>query len=191
MKMLVDLSSNQPRTCGKIGLERVREAVGDAHAVLHEVAPLYDQAAQLSHGDAVAAEWCDALGVTTEQVERELGVRGIVLGIARHEGLAVPSERARVDGEDDDEVVLQQRGDDGPVLQLDRDGDGCSAEALAQPVEPGLQRDRAMLDDAALELVASRHLEAHVVLLVGPVQTDECCELPRLFLLFLHATSLR
>ncbi len=65
----------------------------------------------------------------------------------------------------------------GPVRQLEADGDGTAAEALAQALCPGVDDGGSMLDDGELEVVGAGDLEANVVLAVGPVDADEGGEL--------------
>src|SRR5205814_6578322 len=103
---------------------------------------------------------------------RDSGVGRIVLGPAGREGAAVLGEGAWVDGKDDEEVVLEEGGDDGALRQLEAHGDGATAETLAQGACPCVDDRGPMLDDRELEGIGLRDLEADIVLSVGPVAAD-------------------
>ena len=120
----------------EIGLEREREAVGEPHAVLDEVAARLDEAAQRAHVWALVPQRRELLAVANEELEGDRGVGRVVLGAARGEGAAVLRERAGVDGEDDEDVVLEQRRDDRAVGELEADGDAAAGEALAELAGP-------------------------------------------------------
>ena len=53
-----------------------------------------------------------------QQIERELGIGGIVLGAAGVEGLAVLGQGRRIDREEHEEVIVLQRVDDRSLGEL-------------------------------------------------------------------------
>jgi hypothetical protein len=65
----------------------------------------------VSGGDGQAVE------VAVEEVEGKEGIFGVVLGPTGGEGATVLGEHGGVDGEDDEDVVLGERGDDGTASQ--------------------------------------------------------------------------
>ena len=67
-----------------------------------------------------------------EEVEQIIGIGGIIFAVRGGESLAILGEGGRVDGIEDEEVVLQQRVDQWPTRLLETDGDGLTSEALAQ-----------------------------------------------------------
>ncbi|HKO92437.1 MAG TPA: hypothetical protein VJU61_14850 [Polyangiaceae bacterium] len=111
-----------------------------------------------------------------QEFESQLGVGRVVLGTARLEGATVASQRRGLNRKQDEEVVFEQGGDDRSLAELERDGDRGSSEALPELVSPGANGCGPVLQHGALSLVRTGQREAHVVLLVGPVNTDEGCK---------------
>src|SRR5205814_525807 len=120
----------------EIGLECVGQPVRETHAILNEVAPGLDETPERAHVRALATQASELLGMAAQELERDSGVGRIVLGPAGREGAAVLGEGAWVDGKDDEEVVLEEGGDDGALRQLEAHGDGATAETLAQGAVP-------------------------------------------------------
>ena len=110
--------------------EGVGQAIDEPAAVIDEVATVLNQALESAHGGPFAAQWGQAVEVMTEQVEGEEGILGVVLRSTGRECSTVLREHGWVDGEDDEEVVLEEGGDDGTAGELDADGDGPSTEAV-------------------------------------------------------------
>jgi hypothetical protein len=69
--------------------------------------------------------------------------------------------------------MLEQRGDDRPLAELDANGDGCAPESGPELVGPIAEGRRGVGDDGALALGRAGSAKADVVLLVGPVDADE------------------
>jgi len=78
--------------------------------------------------------------------------------------------------------VLEERGHDGAVRELEAHGDSLAGESLAQLVSPLLDGFRSVLDDRGFDGFGAGHLETDVVLAVGPVNSDEGGEPGRFFL---------
>lgn len=71
-------------------------------------------------------------------------------GAPGRERPTVLRQRAGVDREDHEDVVLEERGHDGAVRELEAHGDALAGEAGAQPVSPLLYGFRSVLDDRGL-----------------------------------------
>src|SRR5215207_669368 len=117
-----------------------------------------------------------AILVLAEELEQEVGVVGIVLGAVGSEGLAETLQRARIHGEEHDEVVLHQRGDQRPALGFQADAHVPAAEALAQPRHPLGDSLGGLRDAACFSAAGTGLLEAEVVVVIGPVDPDSCGE---------------
>ena len=91
------------------------------------------------------------------KLQGELGIRRVVFGPARRERGAVASESRRLHGEQDEEVVFEQRRHNRPLAELEAHSNWSAAKALAQALGPSPQLSRAMLDDRALATVGSGH----------------------------------
>jgi len=157
----------------KVGLERAGKTVGDADPILDEIAAGLDEAAQNTKVGKLGAQRLELVAVAKEEVEGDVSIGGIVLGTAGREGAAVVGESAGVDGEDDEEVMLEKGRDNWPLGQLDADGDGCALKASAERLGPGTDGCGAMLEDGELMRASVRKSEADVVFGVGPVDANE------------------
>jgi hypothetical protein len=109
-----------------------------------------------------------------QELELEFGVRGIIFGAAGGESLAVPCEGEGIDGEQDEELVFAQRGNHGPLIELQAYGDGVTAEALAQGSDPGIDCFRGMVEATGLACGGVSGLETESMFGIGPVDADEC-----------------
>src|SRR5262245_10942333 len=149
------------------------DPVGDADPILNETAPALDEPLQRTHRHALRAQRRELVTMSEQQLERDLGVRSIVLGMARRESAAVLSEHVRIDRKQNEEVVLGERRDDWAAGKLQRHGNASSPEALLESTGPSLDRGRTMFDDSALETLQPGHVEADVVLAICPIEPDE------------------
>src|SRR6516162_3357344 len=89
-------------------LEGMGEAVGEADLVVDQFASALGQADQRTHADALRPERCKSLWVAYQKVQSQFGIRGIVLGTAGLEGLAILGKSQWVDRKEHQKVVLLQ-----------------------------------------------------------------------------------
>jgi hypothetical protein len=78
-----------------------------------------------------------------------------------------------LDREDDEEVMLEERGDDRPLAELDANGDGSATKPGAEFAGPVTEGGWGTGNDGALALGGAGRAEADVVLPVCPVDADE------------------
>jgi hypothetical protein len=140
---------------------------------LHQVAAPLDQPPQRSHVRALWLQWLELVAVADQQLQDHLGVGRVVLGAARREGLAVVSYRRGLHQKQAKEIVLEQCRDDRAPAQLHAHRYRSAAEALPQLARPSLNGPWSVLQHQPLALGAAGNLQAHVVLLVRPVDTNE------------------
>jgi hypothetical protein len=76
------------------------------------------------------------IAVGEQEFELEFGISGVILRVAGGEGLAVPGEGEGIDREQDEELVLAQRGDKGPLVEFQAHGDRLASKALAKGADP-------------------------------------------------------
>ena len=181
-KTSVSLSRNQSTNLRKVVLERERQPVSDPDAVLDQVTSRLDEPPEGAHVVALTAKRRELLRMTAQQLERQRRVGRVVLGAARDEGTTVRGERARIHGEDDEELVLEQRRHDRSLGELEAHGDGATSEAFTELARPGVNDSWTVFEHGSLAIGRTRDLKADVVLAVGPVDADEGRELGRLFL---------
>jgi hypothetical protein len=110
---------------GEVLLGQVGDAVGEADAILNEIAAALDQATQHAHGRPLLVKRCELVAMAGEDVDSDLGVAGVVLRSAGREGAAVARQGRGVDGEEHEEVVLEQGRDDRALGELDATATGA------------------------------------------------------------------
>jgi hypothetical protein len=81
----------------KVVLERSRQPVGDANAVVDQLSAVLDHLLQRAHVRALGPELLELVAVLDDELEREQRVGRVVLLAARHPSLAVFGEGDRVD----------------------------------------------------------------------------------------------
>ena len=155
-------------------LEGPGQAVRETHLLTNEAAAGLDELGQRAHLGALRLERWQLVAMFEQELELAGGVRGIILGTAGGESLAVPCEGEGIDGEQDEELVCAQRGNTGPLIELQADGDGVTAEALAQGTDPGIDCFRGMVEAPGLACGGARGLETESMCGIGPIAADEC-----------------
>jgi hypothetical protein len=144
---------------GEVVLEREGQTVRDADAVLDQVTSRLDEPPEGAHVVALATKRCELLRVTAQQIEGQRRVGRVVLGATRDEGTTVFGERARIHGEDDEELVLEQRRHDRPLGELEAHGDGATAEAFAELTCPGVNDSGTVFENGSLAIGRTRDLK--------------------------------
>src|SRR5437868_12682243 len=91
-----------------------------------------------------------------QEVEQIIGIGGIIFAARGGESLAILGQRGRIDGIEDEEVVLQQRVNQWPTRLFETDCDGRTREALAQRESPLLQSVWRVFDDGLFALAGAR-----------------------------------
>jgi len=134
-------------------LQGTGEAIGQAHCVAHEAAAMFDEWLEGTHLGALGVERREFVAMPAQEVERQFGVRGVVLGVAGGEGLAVAREGKGIDGKEHEEVVLAQDGDKRALIQFEADGDRLTLEPLAQGANPWIDGFWRVLDGGVLACV--------------------------------------
>src|SRR4029079_15341725 len=158
------------------------QSVRDAHSVLHQVTACLDETSQRPHVLTLALEGCKPLWMTEKEVESQRCVRRVVFRAARNERATVLGEHRRVDGEDDEEVVLEESRDDGTFRELDAHGDGTATEPLAQTTCPRIDYSWAVLEHGGLECGCTGDVKADIVFPICPVDSNEGGEVRRFLL---------
>ena len=115
-------------------LEGTGQAVGDPHCVTDHAATVFDELCEGAHGGALRLERLQLVAMGEQQCELEGGVRGVVFGPAGREGFAIPRQRQRIDGEEDQKVILAQGGDQGAFVEFEADGHGLAVNRVRSVV---------------------------------------------------------
>jgi hypothetical protein len=112
-----------------------------------------------------------------QEFQEEFGVRGVVLGLAGGEGLAIPRQHEGIDGKEHKEVILAQRRDEGALIEFKTEGNRLAGEPRAQGAHPRIDGVWLVFEDAALACRGARHVQTNIVFGISPVDTDEGCKL--------------
>src|SRR5215475_2932163 len=156
----------------EVVLERAAQAVGDAGLVANEIAPLLDQRGQGSHWRALRFKRLQLLWVAYQQLERDLGIAGVILGAAGNECLTILSQHGWIHGKQHQELIALQRMHQRAFGHFQANGNRPT-EALIQRSGPLLDRLRAVSHYALLALLRAGTLQTEVVLLIGPIYPDQ------------------
>jgi hypothetical protein len=158
----------------------MREVVleGTGQAVRHtplstNAAAGRDELCQRTPLRALRLERCQLVAMVEQELELACGVRGIILGAAGGESLAVAREGQGMDGAQDEDLVCAQRGDHGLLVELKASGDGVTAAALAPGTDPGIDRCRGRVEATGLACGGASGWEAERMCGIGPVDADE------------------
>ena len=145
----------------------------DAGAVSDNPPAVLDQILQGSGLLRIRQPGLETITVVNEQLDGILGVSRVVFSTRRRECLAVVSQGRRVDGIEDEEVVIDEGKDERAATLLKADSHFSSAEAKAHGSGPLLEGLWGVIDDRELFLTRSSIDQAEVVFLVGPIEADE------------------
>lgn len=157
----------------KVVVQGTAETVREAYFVAHEAAAMVDEWFEGAYRGALGRQRRELSAMFEQEFERELGVGGIVLGVAGCKGFTVPGERGGIDGKEYEDVILSQRIDDGAVVEFETDGDRMSREPLAQGTHPLIEGFWRVYKDAALACLGVSRLQADLVFGISPGDADE------------------
>jgi hypothetical protein len=149
------------------------EAIGEAHFVANEAAPMVDEWLKGAHFGALRGEGLKCVAMGEQELDLELGVRGVVLGVAGRESFAIPRQGEWVDGKEHEAVILPQCGDDGALVEFETDGNGLLLESYAQGAHPLINGVWLVFEDTELTFLRAGCLQADSVFGISPVDADE------------------
>jgi hypothetical protein len=149
------------------------EAIGEAHFVANEAAPMVDEWLKGAHFGALRGEGLKCVAMGEQELDLELGVRGVVLGVAGRESFAIPRQGEWVDGKEHEAVILPQCGDDGAFVEFETDGNGLLLESRAQGAHLLINGVWLVCEDTQLTCLRASCLPADMVFGISPVDADE------------------
>ena len=137
--------------------EGTGQAVGETDFVADQALAMFDELRSGTHRRALGGERRELGAVCEQQLDLELGIGGVICGMARGKRFAVLRQGERIDGKEHEEIIGAQRGYDGPFLEFQAHSDGWSVEARAQGLAPRIHRLGAVCEYETLpSLSASR-----------------------------------
>ena len=153
----------------EIVLEGTGQAIGDPDFVADHAATVFDELCEGPHRGALRREGGQLVAMGQQQFELEFGIGGVVFGPAGGKGFAIPRQRQRIDGEEDEKVILAQGGDQGPFVEFEADGHGLAVEPCAQRGDPRVNGLRGVLELKALPFCGASRLETPIMFGIRPV----------------------
>ncbi len=155
------------------------EAMGATYVVADQTTAMFAEWFEGTYGGALGGEGWELVARREQELTLELGVSRVVLGMAGREGWPVPRAGEGGDGKEDEEVILTQRGDDGPLVQLETEGKGLPLEPRAPGAHPRIDGVWLVFADAELTCLGASCLQADLVLSLRPVDADAGRQLVR------------
>jgi hypothetical protein len=149
------------------------EASGETSVVADPTTAMCDEWCEGTYGGALGVEGWELVARREPELTRECGVRRVVLGLAGREGFPVPREGAGVDGNEDEDVIRTQRGDAGPLVELETEGHGLPREPRAPGAHPRSDGVWLVCADAELTVLGASYVQADSVCGLSPVKADD------------------
>jgi hypothetical protein len=100
----------------------------------------------------------ELVAVFEQQLDLELGIGGIIFGMARGKRFAVLRQGERIDGKEHEEIIGAQRGHDRPFIEFQAYSDGLAVEARAQGLDPRIDRLGAVFEHEKLPSLSASSL---------------------------------
>jgi hypothetical protein len=118
-------------------------------------------------------EWLQLIPLCAEQFELQVGVAGIVFGLARGEGFAIPRSCQRIDREEAQKGIRAQGEDQRPFVACEAESHGVAVKPCTQGGDPGIDSLGRMLQLEALALYRASRLEASSMCGIRPVDPNK------------------
>ena len=157
----------------KVVFEGTGQAVRAPDFVTDQAPAVFDELREGTHGGALGAEWGELVPVFQEEFDLEFRIGGVVFGTAGGKRFAVLGHGERVDRKEHEEIIVAQRGHDGPFIEFQAHRDGLSVEARTEGLDPGVNRFRTMFKAQKLPLCGASGLEANIMFRISPVEANK------------------
>jgi hypothetical protein len=150
-------------------LARPGQAMGHPDFVAHHAAAVCDALGERPHRGALRRAGVQLVAMGQQQCELECGIGGVVCGPAGGEGFARARQRQRSDGEEDEQVIRAQGGDQRPLVKFEADSDGLAVAPRAQRGAPRVNGLGRVLELQARTFGGASSWEAPIMLGIRPV----------------------
>jgi hypothetical protein len=107
---------------GKVLLQRAGQAVGDPRLLIDEFPSLFQQAFERANADTLWLQGFQLVAVAQKDLQRDLRIGRIGLGVAGLEGLSILRQSGGIHRKQDKEVMFLQRVDQRSAGDLETDG---------------------------------------------------------------------
>jgi hypothetical protein len=153
------------------------KAMRDAHFVSDQAAAMCHEWFEGAPGRTLGLKRRELIAMLEQEFKEAFGVRGVILGLAGGEGLAIPRQHEGIDGKEHQEIIRAQRRDDGALIEFKTDGTRLPGEPRAQGAHPRIDGVGPVCEAAELACRGARHLHTNIVCGISPVEPDEGCKL--------------
>src|SRR6185436_2150843 len=164
---------DQLQGVGIIAAQQHGQLIEDLSATIDHITTGLNQSVELLRLWILSFQRAELGSVIAHQLQEDARVGQIIAGAGGRKGSAITRAGDRVDGINDQPVVLQQDFEHSPATGLDPKGDGVATVALSQFAQPAMQRLGRVLQ-SSLFLAAGPVFKAEGMLIMAPVQSDPC-----------------
>jgi hypothetical protein len=126
-----------------------------------------------AYGGAGGGEGGELVALRAQELQLAVGVSRVVRGGAGRAGCPGPRAGEGGDGQEDEAVILAQRGDEGARVALEPAGPGWPREPRAHGAHPRIAGVWLVCEDAARTCLGASGVQADLVCRRSPVEADE------------------
>jgi hypothetical protein len=153
--------------------ERAGEAMRQADCGADQATAGLDEVRPGTPRGAVWGERGERVPVCEEECALECGRGGGLLGPAGGKRCTVRGQGKRLNGQEHEEILVAERGNHGPFMQLQAHSHRLSVAPRPQGAAPRSDRFRAVLEDEKLAFRRAGGLYAALVCSIRPVKANE------------------
>ena len=135
---------------GEVVFEGTGQAIRQTDFVADQAPAVFNELRQGAHRRALGGEGRELVTVFEQELDLEFGIGGVIFGPARGKRFAVLGHGERMDGKEHEEIIVAQRGHDGPFIEFQAHRDRLAVEARAQGLDPRIDRLRAVFEPQKL-----------------------------------------
>jgi hypothetical protein len=129
---------------------RTRQAIGQPDFVTDEALAVFDALRQGAHRGALRDKGGELVTVCAQAVDLECGIGGVIFGPARRQRFAVLGHGERMDGKEDEAIVVLQRRHNGTFIEFQAESPRLAVEPCAQGADPRVNHCRPVCETQAL-----------------------------------------
>lgn len=153
-------------------LEPLSQALSQGGASVDRLSPQFGEDAEGASGGVIGPPRAQFGVMLPEEIDKQVSVRGVVLGSAGGEGFAVACELFGINWEEDEEFIPHERMDHTPTRLFDADRAGFAVKACAEFGDPGLESVRVVFEGGDRGFCRAIGEDRDGVLVVAPIDAD-------------------
>ena len=153
--------------------ERTGQAVREADCVTDQAPAVRDEWRQGAPGGALGGERRERVPVCEQERDLKCGIGGVICGPARGKRVTGLRQGERSDGKAHEEIIVAQRGHDGPFIEFQAHGHRVSVAPRMQGADPRVDRCGAVCEGHKLPALGAGGLSADIVCGIRPVEAHK------------------